>query len=81
MHGNEPDVRCMGDIVFDDDIGMSSVRYGYYAGTDHAGAYDTFVCSERQKLGKHKKSSDMLPAECYLCGGICDHTLEERVES
>lgn len=27
------------------------------------------------------KSSDMLPAECYLCGGICDHTLEERVES
>ena len=28
-----------------------------------------------------KMSSDMLPAECYLCGGICDHTLEERVES
>ena len=81
MHGNEPDVRCMGDIVFDDDIGMSSVWHGYYAGTDHAGAYDTFVCGERQKLGKHKKSSDMLPAECYLCGGICDHTLEERVES
>ena len=60
---------------------ISGVRHGYYAGTDHAGAYDTFVCGERQKLGKHKKSSDMLPAECYLCGGICDHTLEERVES
>lgn len=71
----------MDDIVFDDDIGMSGVRHGYYAGTDHAGAYDTFVCGERQKPGKHKKSSDMLPAECYLCGGICDHTLEERVES
>ena len=50
----------MDDIVFDDDIGMSGVRHGYYAGTDHAGAYDTFVCGERQKPGKHKKSSDML---------------------
>lgn len=56
----------MGDIVFDDDIGMSGVRHGYYAGTDHAGAYDTFVCGERQKLGKHKRA-----VICCLPNVIC----------
>lgn len=56
----------MDDIVFDDDIGMSGVRHGYYAGTDHAGAYDTLYAVKDRNRENIKRA-----VICCLPNVIC----------